>query len=356
MMMMASKQPPSSRAHHSTGESLSTPGATPEKLHLPNDLYGLFVAEPLQLDASVDGWAIVILAMTRAFFFIALNFAIQMLYVVRIHRLSVEMQGEQCRHEHSYMQVVCVFVFGVSIFRELRDCMDFVALVVRCPVSREGGYVGMGSSRGPDGSHYRHGAVLSSQGSSGAVLSQERASGASRILSWARRREAPISKEGGPHAWSLDSMRRSWKVACLLFVGLPRVFVCSLFAKVGAGFIVRSPEEDIIIDTVAVLFVVDVGTFMYNAFTTNAVKQQLEQMKPVEWQPSNAHRLMAFLYVNFAYPVLLICFSITVVWYSRNACGEGEDFQSSLSLGEHAAVSDLMEVADFFREMVSLSS
>ena len=187
---MASKQP-----LHTSSEVPRASGGAPEKLHVPCDLYGLFVAEPLQLDASVDGWTIILLVMTRAFFFIALNFIIQMLYVVKIHRLSVDSQSEPCAREQErfYMQVVCVFVFGISIFRELRDCIDFLALVVRCPVSPDGGYRGIG--RGSDGSH-RH----------GAVLSQERPSGTSSILSWVRRRSSKT------HVWTLGSMSYSWKV------------------------------------------------------------------------------------------------------------------------------------------------
>lgn len=331
---MASKQP-----LHSNSAAPRSSDRAPEKLHVPCDLYGLFVAEPLQLDASVDGWTIIFLVMTRAFFFIALNFIIQMLYVVKIHRLSVDSQSEpREEQERFYMQVVCVFVFGISIFRELRDCIDFLALVVRCPVSRDGGYQGIG--RGSDGSR-RHGAVLSQERPSGTFKFHD------KFLSWATRRSSKT------HVWTLGSMSYSWKVVCLLFVGMPRILFCSLFAKVGAGFIVRSP--DIIIDTVGVLFVVEIGTFMYNAFTTNAVKQQLEQLQPIEWFPSNARRLAAFLFVNFAYPLLLICFSVAVVWYSRKACGEHEDIGYSLAVGEAAIMSDLMEVVDFFKEMMCLN-
>jgi hypothetical protein len=314
-----------------------TTGAPPEKLHVPCDLYGLFVAEPLQLDASIDGWTIVFLAMIRAFFFISLNFIIQMLYVVRIHRMNMKVQDKpQCSNEHPYMQMICVFVFGISIFSELRGCVDFLALVVRCPVSRAGGgYLGIG--RGSDGSH-GHGAVLSQE-------IAERPSGfRARVANWAKR-SSVLDKT---HIWTLDSMSRGWKAVCLLFVGVPRVLICCLLAKAGAGYIVRSPQ--IIVDTVAVLFVVDVATFIYSAFTTNAVKQQLEMVQPVEWRPSNTRRFMSFLFVNFAYPVLLVCFSVAFVWLSRQACDEGEDFQSSLKLGETA--NDLKEVGDFFTEMV----
>merc|ERR1712176_1532126 len=104
--------------------------------------------------------------------------------------------------------------------------------------------------------------------------------------------------------------------------GIPRFLICCLLAKAGAGYIVRS--DQIIVDTVAVLFVVDIATFIYSAFT------------------SNARRFVSFLFVNFVYPVLLVCFSVAFVWFSRQACHKGEDFQSSLKLGE--TTKDLLEL------------
>jgi hypothetical protein len=284
-----------------------------------------------------------LLVMTRAFFFIALTFMIQMLYVVKIHRRSVQLQSEpDVLEERFLIQVVCVFVFGISIFRELRDCIDFLELVVRCPVSRDVGYQSIG--HGSDGSH-RHGAVLSQESP------QERPSGTnwkSNILNFARTRSSKT------HVWTLGSMSYSWKVVCLLFVGVPRILFCSLFAKVGAGFIVLSP--DIIIDTVGVLFVVDIGEFMYNAFTTNAVKQQLEQLQPIEWYPSNARRLAAFLIMNFAYPVLLVCFSVAVVSYSRKDCSEHDNLGSCQAVGVQDLMENLTEVltevSNFFKDIV----
>jgi hypothetical protein len=299
-----------------------TTGGPPEKLHVPCDLYGLFLVEPLQLDVSVDGLTVVFLAMTRAFVFVALNFAIQVLYVVRIHRMSVDMQ---CGHEHACMQVVCVFVFGISICSELRRCADFLELVAKCPASGEGGgYVSVArrSNASP-----RQGAVLCQE-------TAERPSGfRDRVANWVRKSSVPDKTR----VWTLGAMDHRWKAVCLVLVGVPRVLICCLLANSGAHFIVRSP--DIIVDTVAVLFVVDVATFIYSAFTTNAVKQQLEMVQPLEWHPCNTRRFVSFLFVNFAYPVLLVCFSVAVVCCSRQACHKGDD----------------SEVLQFLKEMVYLN-
>jgi len=296
---------------------------------VPCDLYGLFVAEPLQVSVSIDGCTIVFPAMIRAFLFMAMTFTVQFLCVVRIHHMSMKMQGQECSHEHSYMQVVCVFMFGMCIFSELRGCVDFLALVARCPVYRGGwGYTGIGSE-----SDWWHG--------HGAMLSQWRVEHScgcgARVANWVTR-----------SSWTLDSMGYGWKAVCLVFVGLPRVLICCLFAKVGVGFIVRSPQ--IIVDTVAMLFVVNIATFIYTFFTTNEVKQQMETVKPVEWYASNTRRITSFLFVNFAYPVLLVCLSVAVVWFSRQACDEGEDFQSWLKLGDTS--NDQAEAVSFFKEVV----
>jgi len=309
-----------------------TTGAPPEKLHVPCDLYGLFVAEPLQISASIDGCTIVFPAMIRAFLFMALNFTVQILCIVRIHHMSMKMQGQECSHEHSYMQVVCVFMFGMCIFSELRGCMDFLELVARCPVyGAVWGYTGIGN-----GSDWWHG--------HGAMLSQWRVEHScgcgARFANWVTR-----------SSWTLDSMGYGWKAVCLVFVGLPRVLICCLFAKVGVGFIVRSPQ--IIVDTVAMLLVVNIATFIYTFFTTSEVKQQMEMVKPVECYASNTRRITSFLFVNFAYPVLLVCLSVAAVWFSRQACDEGEDFQSWLKLGDTS--NDQAVAASFFKEVVSVN-
>ncbi|CAK0823517.1 unnamed protein product [Prorocentrum cordatum] len=201
---------------------------------------------------------------------------------------------------------------GISICSELRGCADFLLLVVRCPASGSG-YAGIGD--GPDRPQ-RHGAVLSQE-------AVERPGGLrARIANWAKRSSAVDQTR----VWTLGSLDHRWKAVCFLFVGVPRVVICCLLANSGARFIVRSP--DIIVDTVAVLFVVDVAAFMYSAFTTNAVKQQLEMVQPLECYPCNTRRLVSFLFVNFAYPVLLVCFSVAVVWCSREGCRKSEDFEA----------------------------
>eukprot|EP00931_Biecheleriopsis_adriatica_P015598 TRINITY_DN11828_c0_g1_i1.p1 TRINITY_DN11828_c0_g1~~TRINITY_DN11828_c0_g1_i1.p1 ORF type:complete len:355 (+),score=66.44 TRINITY_DN11828_c0_g1_i1:44-1066(+) len=292
---------------------------SPEKLSVPCDLYGLFLAEPLQLDVHVDGWIIFFLEMARCVFFVMANFGIQLLYVTRIHHLNRRNEGAQCRPENPYMQLVCVFVFATSTFKELRSCSDLFDLLLRCPVNEKNGYIHLGVGGGSDDRH-RHGAVLHAEGEE-----QKGQRGLTeRLVQWAK-----VYRSGQKqHVWTLTSMSNKWKAVCVVFVALPRIVLCLLLLKVASGFIVRSSEENMVVDTVAALFIVDIGTFMYNAFTTNTVKQNLERMPPLELHSSNCVKLLNFFLVNFMLPFLTVAFSIGVVWYLRQTCPQEADFMT----------------------------
>merc|ERR1711964_331216 len=108
----------------------------------------------------------------------------------------------------------------------------------------------------------------------------------------------------------------------VLIVALPRLVICSVLVVVASGYIVRSSETDMIIDTVAALFIVDIDEFMYHAFTTSSVKQQMEAMEGLEFMPSNMDRLLSFFFVNFIYPLMIILCAITLVWHQRLDCGD----------------------------------
>jgi len=300
-----------------------------EKLHVPCDLYGLFVVEPLQLNIHVDGWIIFFFEMARTMFFVAVNFGIQLLYVSRIHRLNRHNDGAQCSRDNPCMQLVCVFVFATSIFKELRSCSDLFELLLRCPVKENSGYINLGVG-GVDGQQL-HGVVLHAEGEA-----QQPKGFTDRLVLWAK-----LQRNGSKqHIWTLGSMTNFWKVLCLFFVALPRIIICMLLLKVASGFIVRSSEETMVVDTVAALFIVDIGTFMYNAFTTNAVKQHLERMPALELQPSNCVRLMNFFLVNFMLPVITVIFSLGIVWYLRQECGPDAGLFSVL--GATSDVDDLL--------------
>eukprot|EP00439_Symbiodinium_sp_Y106_P030142 s5773_g3.t1 len=216
----------------STVASASSPdvGGATETLQVPCDLYGLFVAEPLQLNVRIDGYVIFFLEMIRTVFFLAVNFGIQLMYVTRIHKINRQNEGAQCEPRKAYLQLVCIFVFATSIFKELRNCTDFLDLLIRCPVRESDGYVRVGVGGGCDG---KHGAVLHSECEPPSSSFRDRLSKLARLYRC----------EQKDHLWSLGSMTGLWKLVCVIFVALPRIVLCLLLLKVASGFIARSTEE-----------------------------------------------------------------------------------------------------------------
>jgi hypothetical protein len=298
-------------------DSLQSQINAPETFHLPCDLYGLFVAEPLQLNADVDGHVIVALVMFRLCFFVVVNYVIQMLYIGRINKLALDLEGNQCDNTHMYMQLVCVFVFTTSIFREFRDALNLAHLLIRAPTEQ---YQTIDT---------QHGAVLLAH--EDRLAGKGTSSFVDKLSSWQRSR----SEFNVERKWTLDAMSKGWKVGCLLLLVFPRMMVTLLLTKVGTGFIVRASEEFMIADTVAALFIVEIDHFIYHAFTTHAVQQQLEGMKTLKVQFSNLYRVSNFFSVNFLCPLGILIFTFSVVWSARLVCAEEESFIHGLKHGLH---------------------
>jgi len=152
-----------------------------------------------------------------------------------------------------------------------------------------------------------------------------------RLTKWQRsRNEFNIERK-----WTLVAMGKLWRVGCILLLVIPRMMVTLLLTKVGTSFIVRASEEFMIADTVAALFIVEIDHFMYHAFTTHVVQQQLEGMTPLKVQFSNWYRVSNFFSVNFLCPLGILIFTFSIVWSARLVCDEDEHLIHGLKHGLH---------------------
>lgn len=242
------------------------------------------------------------------FFFVLLAYLIQVTYIVRIHIINIELAGHQCEH-HLHLQVTCLFVFSMAGFQELRDCMDFLGVLYWCPT---GDYTNLQS---------QHGAVLADESHE---LRQRNG--------WRKmfRRNNREPKSWNAISWKLEQMPLVWKVTCAVVVFIPRLMICGALLRVAAGFIMRSTEEKMIVDTVAALFILEISSFIYNAFTTHAVKDDMAGLGGLTILTSKRLRVLSFVFVNFVYPLAVIGFSISVVWYLRIECADEDYFFSEL--------------------------
>lgn len=288
-------------------------------LEIPNNLHGLFLVEPLQLSPSVDGWAIVILAVFRVFFFTLTSYFIQATYIVRLHSITHKLEGGECKHD-LHIEMVCTFVLVAAGFEELRAIIDFAALLYAVPVV---------PLRNPNRSYAsvrkQHGEVFD------AAESLPAKQGMFGLRAGMKKMVGLESNAGILHEWRLDGASYAWKSICFCAVVIPRLLICAALIRVAAGFIMRNDEEVAITSTVGALFVLEICSFLYKAFITNEVKQHLGTMEGVKTVTSTWIRMTGFVMVHFVYPLLCVACAGGLVYYFQERCEDGENhFFSSL--------------------------
>ena len=101
---------------------------------------------------------------------------------------------------------------------------------------------------------------------------------------------------------------------CILFAAIPRMLICLLLGFIGAIYIGRSEsQEAMLLNTLAVLFVLDIDDAIYNVFTSGSLKVHMEHIKPIILHPTNNDRLIAFFFASFIFPVLVVALSVVIV-------------------------------------------
>ena len=73
-----------------------------------------------------------------------------------------------------------------------------------------------------------------------------------------------------------------------------------------------------LLNTLAVLFVVDIDESIYNVFTSGSLKVHMENVKPIVLHPTNNERLISFVFASFVFPVLVVALSWLIVDLDMN--------------------------------------
>ena len=134
------------------------------------------------------------------------------------------------------------------------------------------------------------------------------------MVSYMKRLPAGKTPEEALEVWTLDDMTLGWKFVCILFAAIPRLLICLLLGFIGAIYIGRSEsQEAMILNTLAVLFVLDIDDSIYNVFTSGSLKVHMDHIKPIVLHPSNNDRLIAFFFASFIFPVLVVAISVVIV-------------------------------------------
>merc|ERR1719262_587583 len=203
-----------------------------------------------------------------------------------VYDINVEKEGQECKDELLVAQHMCVFVFLLTIFTEVKESIHLLELIFKHPIQPE---------------HYIN---ISVHDEHGAVLEDENRNVFHRLGKWGKQKM--VSSNEVHNQWTLDRMGYKWKAFSIIFVGIPKLAIGLLLAWLGASYIVKSGDgETMMLNTLAVLFVIDIDEYIYNAFVLSPVRAKLEGMKELEMNPHNMERVLLFIFNSFVYPIFI---------------------------------------------------
>jgi len=279
------------------------------ELTVPESLYGMALAEPLALNLKHDGCLIFIIEFIRTYCMLALNYVIQGLFLYEIAQVVQDHYGDGCTDEHLYLQLMCVFVFEVSIFHEFRNSCDLFCLLWHAP-----------SSKYEQANKHAYDRILglgANVGNSpgGAILADE-AGSTGRFGKAFRTFRPPAHPDIKP--WTLRGFSRLYKVWSTLIIAVPKLALDLLLAMYGSEYIAKSGDREAMIqNTLAVNFVLQVDRILYQAFTSEHTKASLSHMDPVIREVSNRVRFMTWAMNTVVYPLIVLTGTFAIVFYSK---------------------------------------
>lgn len=284
------------------------------ELEIPANVYGVAMVLPSVLNRRKDGTCIFLFEHMRIWTILAGNYAIQLLFVHELWKMVNATREEQggetymaCSNSVVVVQFVCLFVFEVAIFTEIRDSVLIVRLLWNTESPSSGPTPGTGWHRLQNSGDRRKSAA-------GAICTEPESKG--RLSRWARK------KQVGPSEWSLDGVSRCYRSFLFVVVGVPKLCVACLLMYFGGWYVLESPDrETLILNTLAMTFIINVDEFLYIAFTAQSIQDNINSMKPVTVQMGAWSHAGLWFANSIVYPAIIFLGSgCLTVYYKREAC------------------------------------
>lgn len=273
------------------------------QLTLPESIFGLAIAEPINLDRHHDGNFIYFGEIFKAYLMLAMTYLVQVLFMWELWKVDEEKAGDECKDKYLYMQLMCSFVFQIAIFAEVRDALLMMLVIWEQP-SAAWQFAHRGTFQklaGNDGTP--------KAGDGGAIMQKEDSSKRGQLA-----RAMKLKGKLDVKQWSLDGMSRFMKVWSIAVICIPRFMASLLLAYIGSIYITRSgSSEDMFLNTMAVNFVLEIGAIFYSAFTSDHTKESFQNLDPVEVEVGNKRRAVGWFMSTFVYPSVVFFLSIWTV-------------------------------------------
>lgn len=122
----------------------------------------------------------------------------------------------------------------------------------------------------------------------------------------------------------LDDITRTYKFWSFFSIGIPKLAIAVLLGYYGGMYIAKSADQEtMLLNTLAVMFVIDVDEILYEAFISDYTKDSLEHMKAVEVPVSNSVRFSMWAMSTVVYPLIVLAASASTVFYTKMIECEG---------------------------------
>lgn len=281
------------------------------ELEVPANVYGVAMVLPSVLSRHKDGNCIFIFEHVRIWGLLLGNYGIQLLFVLELWKMVVSKKDEAensgtdmaCSNSVVILQFVCLFVFEVVMFTELRD----TTLILRLIWNIESPTNPMPGGAGWDKLDNRRNSAA------GMIQTEDGA-----LTKWAKQK---MGKEVHSE-WSLDGVSRCYRFFLLLVVGLPKFFLGFFIAYAGGWYVLESPDrETLLLNTLAMTFIISIDEFLYHAFTPQSIVDNISSMHPVKVEMDTASAVGIWFMNSIVYPnvIFLACGCLTL-FYKRSVC------------------------------------
>jgi len=265
------------------------------EMKAPPNLYGSTLLVPMMLNRKDDGLLAFVLELVRTYTLIIVSYTIQFIFLQQVWILSLDSSRmkSKCSDESLLLQCVCVFTFEAAAFYGFRDSINFASFIIEAPVKRATNYAQI---------------PVNQERSGGAILDKEE-TGTKGVMF------RMFGQKGATHqAWTLNGMSRWYQIFSFVTLAMPQIVISASLSWIGGDFISSSEDKEaLIMNTVGVLFISQLGETIYHAFTSSALKEDIQSAKGIQVDISNKVRWSLWVMSVF-FPALVLVYTTIIVF------------------------------------------
>lgn len=266
----------------------------------PASLYGLAIAEFAMLDRVADGNLVYFVEVARVSIMLLMNLLLTCLFVAQVGKMVAEQYRQQeppeCESAYFLLSWGCVFVFETSMLTHVRKSVTVITMLYHASPSRK--------------SVYELWTPESASAGTGAIMAQEQ-TGLKKFTKKVVKLASTLGNDDeidpAMKRWTFANVGVRHKVFCTVCIALPKLLVDLILVYLGGLYVVLTQDPgDMLLNTLSLVFVVEIDNLMYMAFTSDAMRSNLEHMHPVVVHLTNKWRIATWLGASVVSPLCVM--------------------------------------------------